>query len=251
MSVQTRTGLGSSAGRFDERAAVVRRGPWRRIAGAVLVLSVLAGLVWLVGYSSVLVVRSVDVSGVKGAEAAAVERLAAVPVGQPLARLDTGAVVDRVAKRPTVSDVSVERSWPSTVVIHVVPRTPVLVARLDGSTGSAGALRLVDREGVAYSTVATAPRGLPVVAAEGRRAVTPEALRAALGVIDAMPPGLLRRVTGLTVSSADMVTLKVGSTTVVWGGTDRPDLKVAVLTALLPQKPSTIDVSVPDHPVTR
>ena len=54
------------------------------------------------------------------------------------------------------------------------------------------------------------------------------------------------------VSSANLVTLKLGKVTVVWGGASEPQLKVEVMTVLLGQKGvRTIDVSAPRTPVTR
>jgi cell division protein FtsQ len=50
----------------------------------------------------------------------------------------------------------------------------------------------------------------------------------------------------------NMVTLKLGGVTVVWGGASEPQLKVKVMTALLRQKDvGTIDVSAPRTPVIR
>ena len=57
--------------------------------------------------------------------------------------------------------------------------------------------------------------------------------------------------TDISVSSANLVTLKLGKVTVVWGGASEPQLKVEVMTVLLGQKGvRTIDVSAPRTPVT-
>jgi cell division protein FtsQ len=66
-----------------------------------------------------------------------------------------------------------------------------------------------------------------------------------------LPAQLQRRVSAVTVSGADLVTMKVGRTTVTWGGVDQPEKKLAILTALLKGAPRAIDVSAPDTPVTR
>ena len=69
-----------------------------------------------------------------------------------------------------------------------------------------------------------------------------------------LPATLQKRVTNVTVSSANLVTLKIGRTSVVWGGSDEPERKVAIMTALLKGSPKLIDVSAPStpgHPLTR
>ena len=93
-------------------------------------------------------VDDVEVSGVTGAEAAAVSELVAVPTGTPLARVDTDAVADRVRERITVAEVSVRRSWPGTLTVDVVPRTAALVVK-----NPQGRLEVVDAEGIAFAVV--------------------------------------------------------------------------------------------------
>jgi cell division protein FtsQ len=66
-----------------------------------------------------------------------------------------------------------------------------------------------------------------------------------------LPPGLQQQVAKVTVSSANLVTLRIGHTDVVWGGIDQPERKLAIMTALLKGRPMVIDVSAPDTPVTR
>ncbi len=239
-------GVGSAAYRFEERATRARRRPWRRVLWTLLLLALAGGLVWLVWWSPVLSVSSVEVSGVSGAEASAVSGLVQVPEGTPLARVDTGAVAARVRTRPSVAEVSVERSWPTTLVVRVEPRTPAIVVK-----NPQGQLEVVDRNGVPYRVVARAPDGVPVVIATTDAAMTPAAVGAAIAVVEALPAELARRVSAVTVSSADLVRFHLGSTTVVWGGGQDGARKVAIIQALLKTHPSLIDVSAPDTPVTR
>jgi cell division protein FtsQ len=240
------TGLASSRARFQQRASHARRRPWRLAGWSTAAVAVVALLVWVVGFSSLLAVRTVEVVGVPSAEARAITGLAAVPLGTPLARVDRDRIADRVRQRATLANVSIERSWPSTLVIHASPRVPVLVAK-----NPQGQLHVVDARGVAYAQVRTAPRGVPVVLAASDAALTPEALRAAVSVVTVLPAAVERRTTNVSVSGANLVTLKVGRTSVVWGGVSEPQKKLKVLTALLPGSPRLIDVSAPDTPITR
>lgn len=239
-------GVASSRSRFEARATQVRRRPWRAVLATVALLAAAGGLVWLLWWSPVLDVRSIAVTGVTGPEERAVAALVQVPDGTPLARVDTGAVADRVRSRVTIAEVSIQRSWPHTLTVHVVPRTPAIVVK-----NPQGQLEVVDRSGVSFGEVTTPPAGVPVVSATTDVAMSDEAIRTAIAVVESLPPNLSTRVSSLTVSSADLVTFKVGSTTVAWGNADQGARKVEIVRALLATKPSRIDVSAPDTPVTR
>ncbi len=210
-----------------------------------LVVVVAATVVWAVWLSSLMTVRQVEVEGISGAEAAAVRDLAAVPMGGPLARVDTGAVAHRVRGKITVAQAEVSRSWPSTIRIVVTPRTARIVAR-----GADGSLQLVDATGVAFATVSQAPAGLPVVTVTSPEGADRAALKAALSVIAQLPPDLATQVGSLEVSSPSHVTFQIGQVTVIWGGGDRAERKAEVLRVLLGTHPATIDVSTPDTPTT-
>ena len=236
----------SSAARFRERELANRRRPWRRAFAVLVAVTVVAVLVWVLGWSSILGVSKVEVSGATGAEASAVAELVDVPIGTPLARVDTDAVAARVRERITVAEVSVRRAWPSTLAVDIVLRTPAIVVR-----NPQGQLEVVDAEGVSFGVVKAAPKGVPVVKAVGAKGATREALQSALALLNALPSDLSSQVSGITVSSANLVTFTLGKRTVVWGSGADSERKVAILTALLPTKAKVIDVSAPETPVTR
>ena len=114
-----------------------------------------------------------------------------------------------------------------------------------------GQLKVVDETGVAYAEVTTAPKGVPVVSAASDAALSQDALATAVSVVRVLPDSLQRRVSAVTVSSANLVTMKVGRTTIVWGGVAEPERKLAIVEALLRTPHSVIDVSAPNTPVTR
>ena len=236
----------SSAARFRERELANRRRPWRRAFAVLVAVTVVAVLVWVLGWSSILGVSEVEVSGATGAEASAVAELVDVPIGTPLARVDTDAAAARVRERITVAEVSVRRAWPSTLAVDIVLRTPAIVVR-----NPQGQLEVADAEGVSFGVVKAAPKGVPVVKAVGAKGATREALQSALALLNALPSDLSSQVSGITVSSANLVTFTLGKRTVVWGSGADSERKVAILTALLPTKAKVIDVSAPETPVTR
>ncbi|MGO4599750.1 cell division protein FtsQ/DivIB [Terrabacter sp. 2RAF25] len=243
------TGLASSRTRFERRAAAARRRP-RLVAGVLIgALLVVGFLAWLGWFSSLLTASKVEVTGVGAGAAAQVRSVAAVPLGGPLMGVDTDEVARRLVEGKAWSGVAVSRSLPDTIVIDVTPRVAVLAVR-----NPRGQVDVVDRDGFAFRTVATAPTGVPLVSS-GSAQVTKAGVTAALQAIGSLESALRADVSGVSVSSADQVSFTVQSgerrKTVVWGGAGEGERKAKLVKILLGEPGSTIDVSVPSSPVTR
>lgn len=243
------TGLASSRTRFEKRAAAARRRP--RLVASLLVgaLFVVGFIAWLGWFSGVLTASKVEVTGVGAGAAAQVRKVAGVPLGGPLMRVDTDEVARRLVDGKAWSGVSVSRSLPDTIIIDVTPRVAVLAVR-----NPRGQVDVVDRDGFAFRTVATAPAGVPLVSS-GSAQVTKAGVTAALQAIGSLESALRADVSGVSVSSADQVSFTVQSgerrKTVVWGGAGEGERKAKLVKILLGEPGSTIDVSVPSSPVTR
>ncbi len=236
----------SAADRFVRRQSLARGIVLRRVVVLLVLAALVGGAAWLVGWSPVLAVRQVRVEGLTGADARAAEALAREQVGRPLVRVDTEALARSIGARRAVAEARVDRSWPGTLVVVGVQRTPALVLR-----NPQGQLEVVDAEGVRFGVVAARPAGVPFVTAGVSGAATEDALKAALGLVRALPEGLSRKVQDVRISSADLVTFTTDGTTVVWGGAGEESRKVELVQALLRGRPKVIDVSAPDTPVTR
>lgn len=235
----------ASVRRFAERARQRRWTAWRRVAGvlAALALAVLVG--WVVLVSPVLEVREVRLVGGDRLTVDQVRALAAHDVGTPLARVDTGALADRVGELPVVESVQVLRVWPSTVEVRVAERVPV------AAVPTAGGVWLVDSEGVQLATEPEAPADLPLVSAD-TVAAGERPLQAAAEVLDSLPVALRAQVAGTQALTQDSVTLTLrSSATVVWGSPEDSARKAEVLAVLLQTPAEVYDVSAPGTPVTR
>ncbi|HSK27113.1 MAG TPA: cell division protein FtsQ/DivIB [Jiangellales bacterium] len=235
---------GTSARRFAARTRRRRFGRAGVVLAAVAVAAVVAAAAWVVGWSQLLVLEQVRVSGVEDPVATEVSVAAAAPLGTPLARVDTAAVGDRVAGLPYVADVDVARSWPSTLVVQVTARAPV--ARFATAAGE----QAVDASGAVFSPI-TPVDGLPSLEApDGADAVGVRA--AAVGVLAGLPADLAARVTAARATTdADVELVIDDGSTVRWGSPDRTERKAEVLVALLAQQASAYDVSAPERPTIR
>ncbi len=225
---------------------------WRRIRPFVytaLVLTLLGTALWLVLGSSALTVRTVRVEGLQTLTQVRVEKVAGVPEGRPLARVDLAAIRARVENIAAVRAVEVSRSWPHTVRIEVTEREPLAVVnRGDG-------LQAVDDEGVLFGRYSTQPADLPLIRTSP--GISAEALAEAARVVAVLRSDIRSRVDYVDVESVDRIRLRLsgkGPGTVMWGSAEQSAEKAEVLAVLLGRASAgarEIDVSVPGRPTTR
>ncbi|HWM06935.1 MAG TPA: FtsQ-type POTRA domain-containing protein [Actinophytocola sp.] len=223
------------------------RGPSRRryLARrwtALLIVAAVLGLTYVIMFTSLFGVRTVEVAGTEEVSADDVREAAAIELGTPMVRLDTEEVAARVAELPRVFEVSVSRSFPSTVEIHVTERSPVAVRVAEDG------VHLVDRTGADYATARARPPGLPVLKVA---TIAPDdpATHAAVTVLGAIPHQLREKVVEVSARTPGDVRLKLANGRLVkWGDAEDNDRKAAVLAPLLTRPGKTYDVATPEFP---
>ena len=236
--------------RFVERRRSVR---WRRVRRVLLGLlgaGLVAGLVWVVWFSSAVAVNKIVIEGTTTLTSSDIRSQAAVRFGQPLVRVDTVAIESRVAEMERIDQVHVSRNWPRTIRIEVVERKPIAWVM------SGGTMRALDRYGVDFRTWRSEPKDLvevQVAAATARQ--RQQALETSAAVLDLLrtdDPDLLKKVQYVRADSKDSVELVLGkSRTVTWGSAAKGEQKLTVLRSLLKIKARGYDVSAPEQPTTR
>lgn len=227
---------GHSGGRPSRQVVRQRR--------QVLALSVLTVLTvgYLLFFTSLLGVRSVEVVGARQVAAERVRELAAVPAEQPMLRVDTDAVAERVRALPAVATVEVSRSWPNTIEIMVTERTPV------GFYDTGERLYLVDRGGVVYKQLPEPVEGLPRLELS-KVGPADAATRAVASVLVGLPPQLREQVTIARADTPGSVELVLADGRVVrWGDAEQSERKAKVLAVLLTREGEVYDVSSPELP---
>ncbi|WP_411076672.1 cell division protein FtsQ/DivIB [Streptomyces sp. cmx-10-25] len=217
-------------------------------------VAVTAGVLWALYGSDWFRVEDVKTSGTRVLTPAQVEKAAAVPVGAPLASVDTDAIEARTRQLlPRIESVEVVRSWPHGIGLEVTERKPALLVE------KAGKFTEVDMNGVRFATVATAPRGVPLLVLDAssspslRRFGADRLLREAVRVRRELPAEVARDTRVVRVTSYDSVTLELtGDRTVLWGSGEHGPAKARVLTALMKaaSKAGHFDVSAPTAPAT-
>ncbi len=201
-----------------------------------------AALVYLLFFTSMLGVRSVEVLGNAAVSTEKVLETADVPDRESMFVLDTDRIRERVETLPVIATVDVSRSWPSTVKIEVSERTPV------GYYDTGETLHLVDGSGVVYKEIPEKPSGLPELKLP-RVAPEDPVTTAVTAVLVSIPEDLRDRVVSATAETRGSVELTLADgKTVRWGDADQTDRKAKVLAVLLTREGTTFDVSSPELP---
>ncbi len=229
--------------RFARRQWARRWLAWRYVVAALLAIALVVGTVWLVFFSSVLAVQGVEVDGAQTLSEQEIRNVAAVPSGEPLARVDLDGVRARLEAMAVVRAAEVTRQWPDEVLIQVEERVPIAVVEIGGR------IRGLDADGVVFRDYPSAPADLPRVRTS--TGTGSDALREAAQVVAALPAALSRRVSYVEVATVDQISLVLrDDRRVVWGSAEESAEKARVLTQLLKQPARTYDVSVPGQPAT-
>jgi cell division protein FtsQ len=227
---------------------MIRRAPWRAAFFALMAVAIVAGAIWALLGSSLLVVRSVEVTGIHLVPRAEVLQAADIKPGTPLARINTAAVARRVERITQVQTARVSMHWPDAVVITIQERTPAL------AVASGGTYALIDKFGVVVRRAARRPAGMVLLASSPSALASlrgSPAVMATVTVLQQLPESIRALVRAVSGRSAAAVTLDLrGGITVLWGGTDRPEPKAAELAILMRTRATYYDLSDPGSAVT-
>ena len=217
----------------------------RWLIALLVIVPIVAALGWLAWFSPWLAVSQVQVTVSAAPEVAGpltpeeVQAVTEVQMGTPLLRVDTGAIQERVAALPAVESVTVSRSWPDTIVVDVVRRTPVALV------ASGSAYDVVDASGAVIRSIPSVEEGLPVVTATG------DGVGAAVAVARELPEEVRSKVVSIEASTRNNVTLILRNRSeVMWGSADEGAFKAEVLLTLFQVDAKYYDVSAPGVPAT-
>lgn len=217
--------------------------PWLVGLGVAVALAGAFAVVWA---TPLLGVSEVRVTGADRLVSAATVRAAAgVPAGTPLARVDLDEVATRVGALPPVQHATVTRQWPDGLRIRVVERTPVAaVAVIDGYS-------IIDRSGVVFDSVASPPRGLPLLKLSSPGGADPTT-KAALTVLGALSPALRSATARIVADAPTRIRLDLrDDRQIIWGDATQSDEKVRVATTMLRGDDRIMDVSAPTVVTTK
>jgi cell division septal protein FtsQ len=207
------------------------------IAG--LVVALLAGSAYVLGYSTFFTVTSVEVIGSTRALDTGVVK------GQKLARVEPRAIATKLEKLDWVKSADVSRNWINgKVVVELTSRTPI--ATFEN--------KVIDSTAASFVPQGSRPEGLIQIQAatleEAKKAVNfltqlPEELKSSLTVVKVRGSGALVLI---TQSNGKDIEIR-------WGSNSENELKLKVYKALiaLPENADIkrVDVSAPNAPIVK
>lgn len=233
------------SGRGRARGKPAPRAPLRlRRLLLPLILAAVTLLVVVLYFTPLLGVRSVEVGGTTTLGRQKIVDTASIRMGTPMLRVDETEIRDRLHRITRIASARVELSWPSTVKLEIVERTPVAFV----ATGTG--FRLVGAEGVPFATVSRPPE-IPELRAE-RVAADDPATKAAMTVLTSLPEPVRSQVRTVIARRPDSLVnvelLLTDNRKVQWGSARLSERKAAILPPLLTRPGSVYDVRSPSLP---
>ena len=225
--------------------------PQPTLIAAALALLIFGGGSYLLGWSNLLTVRSIEITGAPSEQAKElIVRSLDLQTGAKLARIDPRSISARLATNNWIQTSQVSRNWLNgKVEITVIPRTPVALYTEPSQPQVA-----LDASGKTFNLPADLPDGLPKVTATSVASGL-----AAIKVFTELPTEFSANIDRLSAARpSNLLIYGVFSgrdLRIIWGDGSDTDLKIKVITALLDQPENKsirmIDVTAPHAPIVQ
>ncbi|MEY4497944.1 MAG: hypothetical protein RJA40_49 [Actinomycetota bacterium] len=206
---------------------------------------------YLLGWSPLLSVRSVEIVGAPTKESkTAIERSLEITVGEKLARVDPRSLSNRLRSFDWIASSEVSRNWiKGKVTISINTRKPVALYSEPGKPQV-----VLDASGKTFATPADIADGLPKVSAK-----SVEGGLAAIEVFTSLPVSFSKNIDRMSAARSDNFLIygvfEGQNLRVIWGDAEDTQLKVDVIEALLKREENKnlrmIDVSAPHAPIVK
>jgi cell division protein FtsQ len=246
---------------FTERARERKRAGARVIAlrtlTVVAVVAAVAGLVWLLFFSTVFRLESsaVSVSGAnEWVDEQTIHDIADKQAGRSLFLVSTDDVAKQLKAIPGVSEADVSKRFPKSMSVEVKAQRPAAMLK-SGDTLTA----VDDQARVLNSVRNTNADGIPVIEVRNvDDGLNSRAIKEALKILGSIPDSMRARVSKVTAATQDSITTQLddGNYTVIWGDSSELSLKMADVDKIVNdpskiQDKHTVDVSAPYRPIIK
>ncbi|WP_346427478.1 FtsQ-type POTRA domain-containing protein [Bifidobacterium sp. SO4] len=246
---------------FTERAKERKRASARVIAVHVLAalagIAVLAGLTWLLFFSTVfrLETGAISVTGAnEWVSAQTIHAIADKQAGKSLFLVSTNDVANQLKDIPGVSEAKVSRRFPKAMSVEITAQKPAAMLK------SGDTLTAVDAEARVLNSVSSKDvDGIPVIEVKDvETSLKNRSVKEALTILGALPESMRQQISKVTAETQDSVTttLDGGERVIVWGDSSQLKLKMAVVDKII-NDPNVIgerhqvDVSAPLKPIIK
>ena len=216
-----------------------------------IIFVIVGALAYLLGWSSIFTVTSVEISGAPTAAIQVeIEKKSQIKIGQQLARVNPQSVARKVEKSPWIKDVAISRDWLSGLVrIEVNPRQPLAFFNSDQVPG-----QTIDEEGRLFSLPGYTNPDLALISAK-----SPKSALEANELFTQLPKNFRAQITSMTATSSNTFTLNSviegREIRIRWGDSQDMALKISVINKLLKlpenKRITLIDVVAPYAPIVK
>lgn len=217
----------------------------------IVILVIVLALTYLLGWSSIFTVKSIEVSGAPTAAIQVqIEKTSQIAIGQKLARVNPQSVARKIEKSTWVKNVTISRDWISGLVkIEVFSREPLAFFNSDQVPG-----QTIDGEGKLFAIPGYSNPDLPVISAK-----SPESALAANELFTRLPENFRSQITSMMATSSNTFTLNATiqgrEIRIRWGDNQDTALKISVINKLLKlpenKRITMIDVAAPYAPIVK
>lgn len=216
-----------------------------------IIFVIVGALAYLLGWSSIFTVTSVEISGAPTAAIQVeIEKKSQIKIGQQLARVNPQSIARKVEKSPWIKDVAISRDWLSGLVrIEVNPRQPLAFFNSDQVPG-----QTIDEEGRLFSLPGYTNPDLALISAK-----SPKSALEANELFTQLPKNFRAQITSMTATSSNTFTLNSviegREIRIRWGDSRDMALKISVINKLLKlpenKRITLIDVVAPYAPIVK
>jgi cell division protein FtsQ len=206
---------------------------------------------YLLGWSPLLSVRTVEIIGAPTKESElAISRSLNIEAGDKLARVDPRALANRLKSFDWIESSQVSRNWiKGSVAISITTRTPIALYSEPGKPQV-----VLDASGKTFATPADIAIGLPRVSAKSVIGGL-----AAIKVFTSLPESFSKDIDRMSAIRNDNFLIygqfQGQDLRLIWGNGEDTELKVQVIMALLQREENKnlrmIDVSAPHAPIVK
>lgn len=211
-------------------------------------LLVVALLGYILGWSSLLEIRTIEVSGIEKSKTLTAKKIikkSGIKPGDKLARVNSGTVARALQEYPEIARVEVNRKPLHAIEISITTRSIDLAI-----ASSNGKYLLGDITGTTFVEVNKVPREIPIITGDRRF------LADGMAIYLALPKNIRSRVEKIALPSSASISFSLrGGLSILWGSASNQEAKLTVLQALLAapenKKARFIDIATPLTPTVR
>ena len=221
-----------------------------------IVVGIIGGLIYLIAWSHVLVVKKIEIHGTNSTDAISlllIQSKQPVTVGEPLARVDVNVINRELRGVDWISKVSISRNWiHGTLAITVTLRNPVA-----SYSDDSGITHYFDATGAVF-THYEGTGSLPVVSLGNQ---SPQLKASVAALLSSLTPELLSEATAFNAKTINDLEMSIQQPfskapfLIKFGDKNFLDVKLEVLARLFAitkdPKVHIFDVSTPLAPITK